>query len=320
MDKKEIILSKPLPIPVEAFEQHFVVHRLWDAPSLDALLNNIGPRVQGIAWSGPGNLDEALFARMPSLEIVANFGVGYDSVDATAAQRNQVVVTNTPDVLTEDVADLALGLLLATVRRLPQADRFARDGQWLEAPFVPTASLQGRRVGIVGLGKIGKAIARRCEAFNLDILYHGRTRQPDVAYEYRGSIVELARDTDILILVTPGTPETRRMVNREVLDALGPNGMLINVSRGSVVDEDDLIESLERGGILAAGLDVFENEPDFRAELKNFDNVVLLPHIGSCTGPTRQAMGQLVLDNLTQWFAGQGPVTPVPETPWQKAG
>jgi lactate dehydrogenase-like 2-hydroxyacid dehydrogenase len=321
MSKTEIIITRPLPLPVEDFERHFTVHRLWEADSPDGLIESVAARTRGLAWNGPGRLDAALMSRLPALEIVVNFGVGYDSVDVAEAHRRGVIVTNTPDVLTEDVADLAVGLMLSTVRRLPQADRYIRAGHWLEKSFSLTASLQNRRVGIIGLGKIGKAIARRCEAFNLEVLYHGRSAQPDVSYAYRDSPVALARDVDILILAMPATPQTQGLVDAQVLDALGPDGFLINVARGAVVDEDALVAALQSGGILGAGLDVFRTEPDVRKDLLAFDNVVVLPHIGSATGPTRRAMGQLMLDNLTQWFDGRGPITPVKETPWApKAG
>jgi lactate dehydrogenase-like 2-hydroxyacid dehydrogenase len=241
-------------------------------------------------------------------------------VDVAEAARRGVTVTNTPDVLTDEVADLAVGLLIATVRRLPQVDRYLRAGKWLEKPYPLTGTLRGRRVGIVGLGRIGKAIARRLEAFDLPIAYHGRSRQEDVAYAYHPTLVGLAEAVDVLVLVTPGGPETKGMVDAGVLRALGPDGVLINVARGSVVDERALIEALRDGVIASAGLDVFEDEPRVPAELVAMDHVVLLPHVGSASVHTRNAMGQLVVDNLASWFAGRGPVTPVPETPWSPPG
>nr|WP_181449484.1 2-hydroxyacid dehydrogenase [Azospirillum thermophilum] len=303
-----------MPSP-EAFEAAFTVHRLWEAADPQALLAEVGPRIRGLAAGGHVPIDGALMDRLPALELVANFGVGYDKVDVAAAAARGVVVTNTPDVLTEEVADLALGLLLATVRRLPQADRFLREGRWLKGAFPLSTSLRGRTIGILGLGRIGKAVARRCEAFGLEVAYHGRHRQEDVAYRYFGSLVEMARDVDVLIVVTPATAQTERLVNAEVLGALGPDGILINVARGSVVDERAVIDALREKRILAAGLDVFEDEPRVPEELIALDNTVLLPHIGSASVHTRQAMGQLVVDNLRSWFAGQGPLTPVPETP-----
>lgn len=315
----EILQTSPMAMPSpEAFEAAFTVHRLWEAPDRKALLDAVGPRIRGIASGGNIAIDDRFMDALPALEVVANFGVGYDRVDAAAAARRGVVVTNTPDVLTEEVADLALGLLIAAVRRLPQADRFLRDGRWPAGPFPLSPSLRGRSVGILGLGRIGKAIARRCEAFGLPVAYHGRARQPDVAYPYYASLLDMARAVDALIVVTPGGAGTARLVDAAVLEALGPNGVLVNVARGSVVDEAALIDALRNGTILAAGLDVFEAEPQVPGGLVALDNTVLLPHVGSATVPTRQAMGQLVFDNLASWFAGRGPVTPVPETPWPR--
>jgi lactate dehydrogenase-like 2-hydroxyacid dehydrogenase len=254
---------------------------------------------------------------LPNLEIIANFGVGYDNVDAAEAARRGIVVTNTPDVLNEEVADTALGLLLATVRQLPQADRYLRAGKWLEKPFPLTSTLRERRAGILGLGRIGKAIAKRLEAFGISVAYHGRNRQPDVAYPYYPTLVGLAEAVDILVVITPGGAETKNMVNADVLRALGPNGILINVARGSVVDEPALIEALRSRTILSAGLDVFAQEPKVPQELIDMDHVVLLPHVGSGSVHTRDAMGKLVADNLLSWFAGRGPLTPVTETPWR---
>lgn len=318
MKSTEILMTGPMMSLIQSgLESRFTVHRLGGMPDRDAHLREVGEAVRGIATSGGhGPVDAALMDRLPNLEIVANFGVGYDSVDVAEAARRGIMVTNTPDVLTDEVADLAVGLVIATVRRLPQADRYLREGRWLERPFPLTATLRGRRIGIVGLGRIGRAIARRLEAFGLEIAYHGRSEQPDVAYAYHPTPEALAGAVDILILVTPGGPETRRMVDAAVLRALGPDGILVNVARGSVVDEAALVEALRDGVIAGAGLDVFEDEPRVPAELVAMDNVVLLPHVGSASVHTRDAMGQLVVDNLAAWFGGRGPLTPVPETPW----
>lgn len=274
-----------------------------------------GAGVRGVAATG-GTVDAALMDRLPDLEIVANYGVGYDNIDAAEAGRRGIVVTNTPDVLNEEVADTAMGLLLAAVRRLPEADAYLRAGRWLQAPFPLTATLRGRRMGVVGLGRIGKAIARRAEAFGIAVSYHGRRRQPDVPYAYHPTLVGMAEAVDILMVITPGGAETRHLVDANVLKALGPEGVLINVARGSVVDERALIEALRNRTILTAGLDVFENEPQVPPELIAMEHVVLLPHVGSASVHTRNAMGQLVVDNLASWFEGRGPLTPVPETPW----
>ncbi len=275
--------------------------------------------VRGFAMSGQTRVDGALMDRFPKLEIISHFGVGYDSIDAQAAAARGIVVTNTPDVLTEEVADLTIGLILSTLRMLPQADRYLRAGNWLKAAFPLTATLRGRKAGIIGLGRIGKAVATRLAAFGVPIAYHGRTRQSDVPYRHYPSLVAMAEDVDLLISVAPGGAATKHLVNAEVLKALGPDGVLINVGRGSVVDEAALIAALRDRTILTAGLDVFEDEPRVPAELIAMDHVTLLPHVGSASVRTREAMGQLQVDNLVSWFAGRGPITPVEETPWPRA-
>jgi lactate dehydrogenase-like 2-hydroxyacid dehydrogenase len=241
--------------------------------------------------------------------------VGYDHIDAKWAAARGIVVTNTPDVLTEEVADTALGLLLCTVRELPQAERYLRAGKWLEEDYPLTrATLRDRTVGIIGLGRIGKAIARRLDAFGVPVVYHGRNPQPGVPYRFYANLVEMARDADVLMVVTPGGPATKNLIDAKVLAALGSDGILINMSRGSVVDEPALIAALQTGKILSAGLDVFANEPRVPRELIEMENVVLFPHVGSASVYTRDAMGQLVVDNLLSWAAGTGPLTPVPES------
>jgi lactate dehydrogenase-like 2-hydroxyacid dehydrogenase len=270
--------------------------------------------VQGVAvFGGHTRIDAAFIAPMSQLQLVSSFGVGYDHFDAAALAQRGVVVTHTPDVLTGEVADLALGLLIATVRQLPQVDRYLREGKWLKAAYPLSATLRGRKVGILGLGRIGKAIAKRLEACELQIEYHGRKPQPDVPYRYHPTLLSLATDCDVLMVVASGGAETKHIVNAEVLDALGPNGILINVGRGSVVDEAALIKALQDKRILSAGLDVFEDEPRVPAALIAIEHVVLLPHVGSASVHTRNAMGQLVVDNLVSWFGGKGALTPVPE-------
>jgi lactate dehydrogenase-like 2-hydroxyacid dehydrogenase len=265
----------------------------------------------------PGRIDEAFMSRLPKLDIVSSFGVGYDHVDAGWAGKQGIIVTHTPDVLNEEVADTAMGLLLCTVRQFPQADRFVRRGEWTKKEFPHTQTLRDRTVGIVGLGRIGKAIARRLEASNVPVVYHGRNRQTDVAYRYYPDLVDMARAVDVLLVITPGGAATKHLINTQVLDALGPNGILINVARGSVVDEAALIEALQKKKISAAGLDVFADEPNVPQALIDMDNVVLLPHVGSASVYTRRAMDQLVVDNLLAWADGRPPLTPVPETPWR---
>lgn len=317
----DIIMTGPLmAYAADQLKARFTVHELWKAEDRTAMLKEIGGKVRGVAGGGAHvRIDGTLFDALPKLEIVANFGVGYDTVDAKEAGERGLIVTNTPDVLTDEVADLALGLLLATVRQLPQVDRYLRAGKWLEKAYPLTTSLRTRKVGIVGLGRIGKAVAQRIEAFGLPVSYHGRTRQADVSYRYYPSLIEMAADVDTLISVAPGGAATHHMINADVLKALGPNGIVINVGRGSVVDEQALIEALKNKVILSAGLDVFEDEPRVPAELIAMDHVVLLPHVGSASVHTREQMGQLLVDNLVSWFDGRGPLTPVAETPWKKA-
>ncbi|WP_445504655.1 2-hydroxyacid dehydrogenase [Microvirga sp. G4-2] len=318
MSKTEILMTAPMmPVVIDALDKVFTVHRLWEHEDRGKFLSETGPRVRGVATSTLfGRMDATLFNLLPNVEIVSSFGVGYDNVDVAEAAKRNVIVTNTPDVLNDEVADLTLGLLLATLRKIPQADRYLREGRWLKAPFPLSPTLRERKVGIVGLGRIGKAIAKRLEGFDVSIAYHGRTRQEGVAYTYYPTLIGMAEACDVLIVITPGGAGTRHLINADVLKALGPNGVLINVARGSVVDEQALIEALRSGTILTAGLDVYEDEPRVPQELIDIEHVVLLPHIASGSIHTRNAMGQLVADNLISWFSGKGPLTPVPETPF----
>jgi lactate dehydrogenase-like 2-hydroxyacid dehydrogenase len=317
LEKVEVFMpSAMMPLIIDGVARQFTLHRGWPDDSLEKVLREAGPRIRGLAAGGTRRIDGAMMDLMPNLEIIANFGVGYDRVDAAEAARRGIMITNTPDVLTEEVADLAVGLLIATVRQLPQVDRYLRAGKWLEKDYPLTATLRGRTVGILGLGRIGKAIATRLEAFGLGIAYHGRRPQDDVPYKYYATLLDMAKDVDVLMVVIPGGDETKHLVTADVLKALGPNGILINVARGTVVDERALIEALRSKTILTAGLDVFEDEPRVPQELIDMDHVVLLPHVGSASVHTRNAMGQLVVDNLVAWFSGEGPLTPVAETPW----
>ena len=317
MEKVDVFIPSPMmPLIVDGITQYFTVHRGWPDETLETVLREVGPRIRGLAAGGTRRIDGPMMDLMPNLEIIANFGVGYDRVDAAEAARRGIIITNTPDVLTEEVADLAVGLLIATVRQIPQVERYLRAGKWLEKDYPLTATLRERTVGILGLGRIGKAIATRLEAFGLGIVYHGRRPQDDVPYRFYPTLLDMAKDVDVLMIVIPGGEETKHLVNAEVLKALGPNGVLINVARGSVVDERALIGALRAKTILTAGLDVFEDEPRVPQELIDMDHVVLLPHVGSASVHTRNAMAQLVVDNLVSWFSGKGPLTPVPETPW----
>jgi lactate dehydrogenase-like 2-hydroxyacid dehydrogenase len=313
-----VLMTVPtMPLIADGVAAHFTLHRLWEQSDPEAYLATHAGTIRAIAGSFKKRLDGAWLGRFPKLEFVANFGVGYDGVDAAWCGKNGVIVSNTPDVLTEEVADLALGLLLSTIRQLPQADAYLRRGEWLKGNYPLTTTLRGRKVGIVGLGRIGKAIARRLEGFGIDIAYHGRSRQADVSYAYHPTLVGMAAEVDVLLSVAPGGADTNRIINAEVLKALGPNGILINVGRGTVVDEPALIEALRSGTILSAGLDVFEDEPKVPQALIDMPHVVLLPHVGSASHHTRDLMGNLVVDNLISWFSGKGPLTPVAETPWR---
>ncbi len=301
----------------EMIDARLPLHRLWLEPNPDLWLAEWRPRIRAIALAGHVRADEAYMRQFPNLEIISSFGVGYDHIDAKAAARLGVIATNTPGVLDDEVADTALGLMIMAVRQLPQAERYLRAGNWPKGAYPLTPSLRDRTVGIVGLGRIGKAIATRVHGFGLDVVYHGRHPQADVAYRYYPSLVEMAKAADILIIVAPGGPSTRHIVNAEVLEALGPDGVLVNIARGSLVDETALIEALRTGKILAAGLDVYDNEPNVPEALIALPNAVLLPHVGSASVKTRRAMAECVVGNIFAWADGKPPLTPVPETPWR---
>jgi lactate dehydrogenase-like 2-hydroxyacid dehydrogenase len=263
--------------------------------------------------------ERSLIARLPSLRIISNYGVGYDSIDLPEAGRRRIVVTNTPDVLTEEVADTTIGLLLMTVRELSRAESWLRAGQWaatgVDYPYTP--SLRDRSIGLVGYGRIGKAIGRRLEAFGIPLSYYGRKPQPDVPYPFYNDLVAMAEDVDTLIAILPGGPATQNLIDARVLEALGPNGVFINMARGSVVDEAALKTALRNGTILAAGLDVFMNEPRIDTDLFTIPNLTLLPHVGSASLHTRTMMGNLTMDNLMAYKQRKPPLTPVPETPFK---
>jgi lactate dehydrogenase-like 2-hydroxyacid dehydrogenase len=317
MTKPELLIASPMmPMIEEQLERHFTVERLYKAADKEKLLADFGPKVKALGATPGGKVDAALMQKLPKLEIIGSFGVGYDAVDAKWAGEHGIVVTNTPDVLNEEVADTALGLLLATIRQLPQADAYVREGKWLAKPFPLTVTLQDRTVGVVGMGRIGKAIAKRLEAFNAPVVYHSRNKADGVAYKHYPDLKAMARDVDVLIVITPGGPATKHLVNKDVLEALGPNGIVVNVARGSVIDEQALIAALRDKKILSAGLDVFEDEPRVPQALIDMEHIVLLPHVGSASVHCRNLMGQLVVDNLVAWANGKPPLTPVAETPW----
>jgi lactate dehydrogenase-like 2-hydroxyacid dehydrogenase len=319
MNSLDVLMPAKMQRVEDEIGARLPLHRLWLEPNPDLWLAEWGPRIRALAMTGAHSpLDEAYIRKFPNLEIIASFGVGYDNIDAKAAARLGIIVTNTPGVLDDEVADTALGLMIMTVRQLPQAEQYLRAGQWSAKGAYPLSpSLRGRTVGILGLGRIGRAIATRVGAFGLDVVYHGRHAQADVPYRYYPSLIDMARASDVLIVVAPGGPATRHIINAEVLEALGPDGVLINIARGSLIDEKALIEALRTGKILAAGLDVFENEPSVPEELIALDNAVLLPHVGSASVKTRRAMAECVVSNVLAWADGKPPLTPVPETPWR---
>jgi lactate dehydrogenase-like 2-hydroxyacid dehydrogenase len=315
--KPDILLIGPAkPVFMQGLEPNFTVHRLNEAKDRDALIAAMADRVRAFAVTYSNQkVNAELMARFPKLELVATFGVGYDHVDAKWAGAHGIIVTHTPDVLTEEVADTALGLLLCTVREFPQAERYLRAGQWEKQHYPLTAgTLRNRTVGMVGMGRIGKAIARRLDAFLVPVVYHAR-RQVDAPYKHYPSLIAMAHDVDTLMVIVPGGAETRNLIDAKVLDALGPKGIVINMARGSVLDEDALIAALREKRIFSAGLDVYANEPKVPKALIEMENVVLFPHLGSATVYTRAAMDQLVVDNILAWAAGKRPLTPVPETP-----
>jgi lactate dehydrogenase-like 2-hydroxyacid dehydrogenase len=318
-ERTEVLLFGPLkPRIVTGLESGFTVHKLAEAQDRETFLADVAPRVRGIASTLSSiRIDGDFMGRFPKLEILSTFGVGYDHVDVTWAAAHGVTVTNTPEVLTEEVADTALGLLLDTVREFSQAERYLRAGKWKEKAYPLTrATLRNRTVGLVGMGRIGQAIARRLEAMQVPVVYHSRRPAAGVRYRHYPKLIEMARDADVLLVITPGGPETKNLINAEVLKALGPEGILINMARGSVVDEAALIKALQDKTIMSAGLDVYLREPEVPAELLAMDHIVLFPHLGSATIHTRERMDQLVVDNLLAWDAGMPPLTPVAETPW----
>ncbi|RYE09467.1 MAG: 2-hydroxyacid dehydrogenase [Hyphomicrobiales bacterium] len=293
--------SKLLASCEEALAARYTVHRLHEAADEAALLAEVGPRIRGIAGHAASR---ELMEKLPKLEIVANFGVGYDGVDVVAARERGVRVTNTPNVLNDAVAEIAIGLMIALARRIPQTDRFVRQGKWLQGGYPLLTELNGKTVGILGLGRIGKEIAARAQAMKMRVVYHGRKRQADEPFVFYDKLVDMARDSDWLVLMAPGGKGTEKIVSREVLEALGPQGSLVNMARGTLVDEAALVELLQNGKLGGAALDVFEKEPEVPEALFALDNVVLSPHMGSATHQTRNKMGALVIANLEAQFAG----------------
>ena len=317
-EKIDLLVYGPnKPIVTNGFSDQFVLHAFETTHDIERLTPEVAARIRGAAVTyNSVRGDSTTLAKFPKLEIVSSFGVGYDHIDAAYARDHNIMVTNTPDVLTEEVADIAMGLLICTLREFVKADRYLRSGLWTTQNFpLSVGSLRDRKVGMVGMGRIGQAIARRLDASKVPVVYHTRKPADGVSYQHYPDLTEMAKAVDTLVVIVPGGPSTNKMINAEVMKALGPRGVIINVARGTVVDEQAMIAALKSGTILAAGLDVFEKEPSVPDELKAMQNVVLLPHIGSASVVTRNAMDQLVVDNLKTWFAGKPALTPVAETP-----
>ncbi|MFP4464879.1 MAG: 2-hydroxyacid dehydrogenase, partial [Alphaproteobacteria bacterium] len=313
MNKNTILALHPLlPREMEQLEHHYDVIRLWEAHDPEAVMQERAADVQAIlsTYNGRG-VSERLMSALPNLEIIVQFGAGFDNIDLDAARKRGIAVTNTPDVLTNDTADVALHLMLNVARRAVEADMFVRVGRWLNGAMPLSTSLTGKTVGIVGLGRIGCAIAKRAEAFDMQIVYHSRTQKDNVPYKYYMQLEEMARDSDFLVMACAGNEDTHNLITYKIFEALGPRGYLINVARGSVVNEEDLLIALTNKTIAGAGLDVFANEPHVPEALFKMDHVVLSPHVGSATLETRSKMGQLVLDNLEAHFSGGALLTPV---------
>ena len=288
-----------------ALDRDYMVHRIDGRAGIGALPTAARGRIRAIVTGGSAGASPELVEALPALEIITVNGVGTDAVDLEHAKARGVRVTNTPDVLTDDVADMALALILATLRRICVGDRLVRDGRWGKATIPLATKFTGKRLGILGLGRIGRAIARRASGFDVAIAYTDQRAFDDLPYRFEPSLVELARDSDILVVAAAGGPASLKLVNAEILDALGPDGILVNVARGSVVDEAALVEALRAGRLGGAGLDVFEQEPQVPEALYGMEQVVLQPHQASATHETREAMAQIVLANLAAQFAGK---------------
>ncbi|WP_210164930.1 2-hydroxyacid dehydrogenase [Afifella pfennigii] len=314
MKPEILVVSAHMPHVLTVLREEFLLHDLRDAENPAARLQEIGPSIRGLASTAFAAADKPLIDALPNLEIISHLGVGYDTVDVAHALSRGIAVTHTPDVLNDEVANTAILLLLSAARRFVEYDRYVRAGRWEEEGDPPlTHGIAGRKVGIVGFGRIGKTIAEKLKAFHAEIVYHGRREQKDQPYRYYADLRQMARDCYALVVITPGGAETHHLISGEVMEAIGPDGILVNVARGPVVDESALIAALQEGRLGYAALDVFEKEPHVPEALRKLDNVVLQPHQGSATVETRRAMGDLVVDNFRAFFAGRPLLTPVPE-------
>jgi hydroxypyruvate reductase len=312
-NKPELLtVAKLPPFLMQPLHEAFTVHERLHIED-PAAFARVAPNIRAIGGSGESKVPAELIAQLPRLEVISIMGVGYDGVDVAAAKARGVMVGHTPDVLNDDVADLALALMLNIARRIPQADKFLRAGLWPKGPMPLARKMSGARLGIVGMGRIGQAIAQRALAFGMSIAYTARSAKPGLPYAFHATPKALAAASDFLVVITPGGAATRKLIDADVLRALGPEGYLVNVARGSVVDEAALIEALQKGTIAGAALDVFEKEPEVPEALRALDNVVLVPHIGSATVQTRHAMAARAFANLQAHFAGTPLPSAVPE-------
>jgi len=314
LKKDMLLIGSATPRMMEAFAADFEIHELDKIDGLVNFLTANGSKIEAIATNGHAGVSKQIMDGTPNLRVISCYGVGYDAIDVLAAKAKGVIVTHTPNVLNNDVANTAIMLMLAVSRRLLRDDQWVRSGNWKAKGNAPlTTSIEGKRVGIVGLGRIGETIARKLEAFSCDIVYHTRNQKPESPYRYYADLVEMAKDVDYLVVITPGGASTNKLVNRDVMNALGPQGTLINVARGTVVDEAEMVKALREGRLGNAGLDVFEAEPQVPEALFEMENVVLTPHVASATVETRQAMGDLTVENLVRFFKEGKVTSPVPE-------
>jgi D-3-phosphoglycerate dehydrogenase len=312
MTKPEILMTGPYPAwDFDDLESNYTVHKLWEATDRSAFLSEVGGNIKAIATRGEIGASAELMQALPQLEIISCYGVGTDAIDLAYAKASGIRVTNTPDVLTADVADIGVGLLLAVARQIPQADKYVRDGHWRNANMHLVTRVHGKNVGIVGMGRIGVEVAKRLAAFDCPIAYFDVNQRSDLPYTFVSDLIALAQLSEFLIVTLAGGASTKDIINADVLQALGRDGILINISRGSTVDEAALLDALERNVIKGAGLDVFWNEPDIDERFLTLESVVLQPHHASGTVETRQAMGKLVRDNLAAHFANRPLLTPV---------
>jgi lactate dehydrogenase-like 2-hydroxyacid dehydrogenase len=312
MSKPEVLMIGPYPDwDMEPLERDYHIHRLWESEDRDVLIGQVAPRIRAVATRGELGANAALIDALPGLEIVSCYGVGTDAIDLGRAKARNVRVTNTPEVLTKDVADMALALILACLRKIPQGDAYVRSGQWTKKNMDLATSLTGKTVGILGFGRIGRAVAQRAIAFETKVAYSDMSPAHGVAFDFYPDAPALAKASDILVVTVAGGAATKNIVGAQVLESLGRNGVLINVARGTIVDEAALVDAISRGTIGGAGLDVFWNEPNIDKRLLEFPNVIVQPHQSSGTIETRKAMGQLVRDNLAAHFSGRPLLTPV---------